>query len=88
VQKGSRKMTISFRARYALLTAIVFVSMAACEDVRAAEPIAIGTASPGGVYLTYGQSLARILSRELGQEVTAESTQGRNKISYCLKRSR
>jgi hypothetical protein len=46
-------MTISFRARYALLTAIVFVSMAACEDVRAAEPIAIGTASPGGVYLTW-----------------------------------
>src|SRR5262245_36587053 len=70
------RMTVSFRVRYALLTAIVFVSMAACEDVRAAESITIGTASPGGVYLTYGRSLARILSRELGQEVTAQSTQG------------
>jgi TRAP-type uncharacterized transport system substrate-binding protein len=50
--------------------------MAACENARAAEPLIIGTASPGGPYLTYGQGLARILSRELGQEVTAQSTQG------------
>lgn len=42
----------------------------------AAEPLVIGTASPGGPYLSYGQELARILSRELSQEVTAQATQG------------
>jgi TRAP transporter TAXI family solute receptor len=69
-------MTITLRARCALLTTLVLVGMAAYEDARGVEPINIGTASPGGPYLTYGQGLARILSRELGQEVTAQSTQG------------
>jgi uncharacterized protein len=69
-------MITTFRAACAFLTAVVFVGMAAREDVRAAEPLIIGTASPGGPYLAYGQGLARILSRELGQEVTAQSTQG------------
>jgi TRAP transporter TAXI family solute receptor len=50
--------------------------MAACEDAPAAEPIVIATGSPGGPYLAYGQGLARILTRELGQEVAAQSTQG------------
>jgi TRAP transporter TAXI family solute receptor len=69
-------MTTTFRAACALVTAVVLVGMAARENARAAEPLVIGTASPGGPYLTYGQGLARILSRELGQEVTAQSTQG------------
>jgi TRAP transporter TAXI family solute receptor len=69
-------MTITLRARCALLTTLVLVGMAAYEDARGVEPINIGTASPGGPYLTYGQGLARILSLELGQEVTAQSTQG------------
>jgi len=55
---------------------LLLVGLAACEDAPAAEPIVIATASPGGPYLAYGQGLARILSRELGQEVTAQSTQG------------
>src|SRR5260221_1410020 len=55
---------------------LVLIGMAAHDGARAAEPIIIGTASPGGPYLAYGQGLARILSRELGQEVTAQSTQG------------
>ena len=38
--------------------------------------IALATASPGGVYLVYGEALARILSPTLGIEVTAEATQG------------
>jgi uncharacterized protein len=75
-QKGWKKMITTFRAACALLTAVVFVGMPAREDVRAAEPLIIGTASPGGPYLAYGQGLARILSRELGQEVTALATQG------------
>src|SRR5262245_3544873 len=69
-------MIATFRAACALLTAVVLAGVAVCEDARAAEPIIIGTASPGGPYLAYGQGLARILSRELGQEVTAQSTQG------------
>jgi uncharacterized protein len=40
------------------------------------KSITIGTASPGGVYLVYGQELARILSRVLQIDVTAEETQG------------
>jgi uncharacterized protein len=66
----------TIRAICALLTALVLFAAGLCEDVRAAAPIIIGTASPGGPYLAYGQGLALILSRELGQEVTALATQG------------
>jgi TRAP transporter TAXI family solute receptor len=69
-------MTNIFRATCALLSAVVLAGIAACEDAPAAEPIVIATASPGGPYLAYGQGLARILTRELGQEVTALATQG------------
>jgi TRAP transporter TAXI family solute receptor len=41
-----------------------------------AGSIIIGTASPGGPYLAYGQGLSRILSRELKREITAQATQG------------
>jgi uncharacterized protein len=74
--KAGRTVTKMFGATCALLTAVVLVGMAAIEHASGAEPIIIGTASPGGPYLTYGQGLAGILSRELGQEVTAQSTQG------------
>jgi TRAP-type uncharacterized transport system substrate-binding protein len=30
------------------------------------ETLTLGTASPGGTYFTYGEGLAKILSRELG----------------------
>jgi uncharacterized protein len=69
-------MTAMLQARCALIATLVVVGMAACEDAPAAEPLVIATASPGGPYLTYGQGLARILSRELRQEVAAQSTQG------------
>src|SRR5215475_4269978 len=69
-------MTTMFRAACAVLATVLLVGMTACEDAPAAEPIVIGTASPGGPYLAYGQGLARILSRDLGQEVTALATQG------------
>src|SRR5712692_3883571 len=74
--KGCEKMTAMRRAACAFIATLVLIGMAACEDAPAAEPLVIATASPGGPYLTYGQALARILSRELGQEVTAQSTQG------------
>jgi len=70
------KMTGTLRIACAVLTAAVVIAMATVEDASAAEPIVIGTASPGGPYLAYGQGLGRILSRELGQEVTAQATQG------------
>ena len=70
-------MTVTLRAAYAVLLALVpLVGMASVESASTAEPIAIATASPGGPYLAYGQGLARILSRELGREVTAQATQG------------
>lgn len=38
--------------------------------------LTIGTASPGGVYLPYGQAFATILTEALGIPVTAQATQG------------
>jgi TRAP transporter TAXI family solute receptor len=38
--------------------------------------ITIGTGSPGGPYYVYGQEIARVLSRDLGVEATAQVTQG------------
>jgi uncharacterized protein len=73
-RKAGRIMTRMFGAALALVTGVILVG--AVEHASGAEPIIIGTASPGGPYLAYGQGLARILSRELGQEVTAQSTQG------------
>jgi TRAP transporter TAXI family solute receptor len=63
-------------ARTAVLALLSLVAFAAGESVSAAEQLIIGTASPGGPYLAYGQAVARVLSRELGQEVTAQATQG------------
>jgi uncharacterized protein len=59
-----------------LLGLLPVVGMGQVDHASAAGPIVIGTASPGGPYLAYGQGLARILSRELGQEVAAQATQG------------
>lgn len=71
------KITITPLAAYTILMAVATsIGMASIKSAWAAEPIVIGTASPGGPYLAYGQGLARILSRELGQEVTAQATQG------------
>ncbi|ACA15777.1 TRAP transporter solute receptor, TAXI family [Methylobacterium sp. 4-46] len=38
--------------------------------------LVIGTASPGGTYFTYGEGLAKILTRELGIPVSARATEG------------
>ena len=38
--------------------------------------LTIGTASPGGVYLVYGQALAPMLTEALGIPVSAQATQG------------
>jgi len=64
-----------------LVAALVASVLASSEPVRAQatnwpRSITIGTASPGGVYDGYGEALARILSRALQIEVTAQVTQG------------
>ena len=46
------------------------------QEVASPRSIALATASPGGVYLVYGEALAPILSRALQIEVTTEATQG------------
>jgi uncharacterized protein len=61
----------------ALLTSVLpAINMAAAQEVARPGKVALATASPGGVYLIYGQALAPILSRALQIEVTAEPTQG------------
>jgi TRAP transporter TAXI family solute receptor len=61
----------------ALLIAVLpAIDVAKAQEVASPRRIALATASPGGVYLVYGQALAPILSRALQIEVTAEATQG------------
>jgi len=55
--------------------------LSSSEPVRAQamnwpRSITIGTASPGGIYDAYGEALARILTRALHIDVTAQVTQG------------
>jgi TRAP transporter TAXI family solute receptor len=59
-----------------LISLLLYENVAKAEDASWPKSIVIGTASPGGVYLVYGQGLARILSRVLQIEVTPEPTQG------------
>jgi uncharacterized protein len=61
----------------ALLTSVLpAIDVAMAQEIASPGRIALATASPGGVYLVYGQALAPILSRALQIEVTAEATQG------------
>ena len=64
-----------------LVSAILIAFLSLGGTVRAQDAdwprsIVLATASPGGVYLVYGQALARILSHVLKIEVTAEAMQG------------
>lgn len=61
----------------AILTSAPTWSGAACaQGGDWPRSITIGTASPGGPYYAYGEGLARILTRTLRIEVTAQVTQG------------
>jgi uncharacterized protein len=64
-----------------LVAALVASIPASSESARTQatnwpRSITIGTASPGGVYYAYGEGLARILTRTLQIEATAQVTQG------------
>jgi uncharacterized protein len=72
------KQVVGVRALFSALALSVLpaIGMATAQEVASPRSIALATASPGGVYLVYGQALAPILSRALQIEVTAEATQG------------
>src|SRR6516165_12626350 len=59
-----------------LMSVVPAITAAVAQEAVPSRSIALATASPGGVYLVYGQALAPILSRALQIEVTAEPTQG------------
>jgi TRAP transporter TAXI family solute receptor len=66
---------------WALVSAIFMSPLALGVDAlaqRAGWPasLTIGTGSPGGPYYAYGQEIARVLTRGLGVEATAQVTQG------------
>jgi len=65
----------------ALVVICVLITLVWSAPLSSAPPgwpasLAIGTASPGGVYYDYGRELAAILTEALGIPVTAQSTQG------------
>jgi uncharacterized protein len=67
---------------YALKVVAALLALLALQRTAlAVEPhwppsLTIGTASPGGTYYTYGDGLARVLTRALGIPVLARSTEG------------
>src|SRR5262249_16375716 len=66
------------RALVVICVLITLVWLAPSSSAPPGWPasVAIGTASPGGVYYDYGRELAAILTDALGIPVTAQSTQG------------
>jgi uncharacterized protein len=69
-------MWIRRLAKTALLIAAIWPAPSWSAPPGWPASLTIGTASPGGVYLLYGQALAPILTETLGIPVTAQATQG------------
>lgn len=63
---------------WAAVWLIAVIGWSATAPAAAGWPasLTIGTASPGGIYLVYGNALAPILSETLGIPVSAQATQG------------
>jgi TRAP transporter TAXI family solute receptor len=61
---------------YALLFCVAFSMHAHAANAESPKTLTIGTASPGGVYLPYGQFLAKLWTEKVGIPVDAISTQG------------
>jgi TRAP transporter TAXI family solute receptor len=59
-----------------LTSALTWSEAAWAQGGNWPRSVTIGTASPGGIYYGYGEGLARILTRTLQIEVTAQVTQG------------
>jgi TRAP transporter TAXI family solute receptor len=75
---GEENVIMYYAFRFLAILTAFFISLSPTLAVEAHWPpaLTIGTASPGGTYYTYGEGLARILTRELGIPVTARSTEG------------
>src|ERR1043166_3537572 len=67
-------------ASFALITVMILIwaytEAAPAQTAGWPRSITLGTASPGGPYYDYGQGLARIITRTLNIEATAQVTQG------------
>jgi len=61
---------------FVCLFCVISVARANAENPDWPKSLTIGTASPGGVYLPYGQFLAKLWTEKLGVPVDALSTQG------------
>jgi TRAP transporter TAXI family solute receptor len=59
-----------------LLSGLLWSALASAASPDWPKSLTIGTASPGGVYLPYGQFLAKLWTDKLGIPVDALSTQG------------
>src|SRR5260370_39137140 len=70
-----------------LISVLPAINVAMAQEVASPRSIALATASPGGVYLVYGQAWAPILSRALQIEVTAEAPQGAVQNVVLLQKS-
>ena len=71
------KAAIAWRIIPAILLLFLFLDRAtAAQNVAGPRSLVLGTGSPGGPYYAYGEGLARILTRTLKIETTAQVTQG------------
>jgi hypothetical protein len=69
-------MRIAVWAAVCIAMSLAWVTPASSTPPGWPDGLTIGTGSPGGVYLPYGQGLAPVLSEALGLPVTAQATQG------------
>lgn len=61
-----------------LALSLIYAGAASAQSPNPTWPqtLVVGTASAGGVYHSYGEALARLLTRSLGVSVTARPTEG------------
>ena len=69
------------KTRAFAVAAVIVAAIGWMSEARSAEPnwpatLTIATASPGGTYYTYGEGLAKILTRVLRLPVAARPTEG------------
>jgi len=65
-----------FRIAVILMVVLAFPIAGRSGEPDWPEMLTIGTASPGGTYYSYGEGLARLLTRKLGLPVIARPTEG------------
>jgi TRAP transporter TAXI family solute receptor len=69
----------AIRTIFLITFAVLLPGLASAQETPGQDwprTLTIGTASPGGTYHSYGEGLARILTRDLGLPVPVRATQG------------